>query len=168
MNYLQQNPSIIRPAAAILNIIQEKFAHKATASFSTELLKGFLWIDDDGVAKLLNGRLRISPEIAEKLSNFFDGTSKEYWLQKQKKYVTSTIRSAFVDYLDAELLKARNRIDELTLLSCGPCSNYSVELSHKIRLAEAITVIKFHILQFDNASQLESMIEARMTAIDAF
>lgn len=168
MNPVQLRPLTIKPGVAILSKLQERFAHRATSSFNAEMLKSFLQMDEEGVKLLLTGKMRIAADLAEKLSIFFDGTSKEYWLQKQRKYVTSTVRSALIDYLDAELLAARNRIDELALLSCGPCTSYSVELSEKIRLAEAISVIKFHIVQFDNASQFENMIETRLSAIDGF
>lgn len=168
MNPVQAKPTIVKPGVAILNRIQERFGNKATANFTTEMLKNFLHLDDEGVRMLLTGKMRVTAELAEKLSIFFDGTSKEYWLYRQKKYVTSTVRSAFVDYLDAELIAAGRRIDELTLLSRGTSSDYSVELSHKIRLVEALSVIKSHITSFDNACQLESMIETRLAAIDGF
>jgi plasmid maintenance system antidote protein VapI len=168
MNQYQEKPLTIPPAVAILNRLQERFLHRATASFSLEMLKGFLFLDESSVNDLLTGRKKITRELSDKLSAFFDGTTPEYWLQKQRKYVTSTVRSAFVDYLDAELLETRIRIDELIALTGSPYVDYSTELSQKIRLADSLTALRVHLLNFEGATKLESMVEARLHAIDAF
>lgn len=164
----QTKPSVVPPSAAILSKLQDRFLHKSTLSFNVEVLKGFLFLDEEKVHQLLAGKLRLDRNLAEKLSSFFEGTSAQYWLQKQKKYVTATIRSALVDYLDAELVAAGNRIDELLPLSGSPYVDYSTELSQKMRLRESLTVVKSLITSYNGCKNLEEMIETRLSAIDAF
>lgn len=168
MKEFQTKPSIVPPSAAILSRIQERFLQKSTLGFNVELLKGFLMLNEESVHLLLAGKLKVNKNLAEKLSSFFEGTSAEYWLQKQRKYVTATVRSAFVDYLDAELIATGNRIDELTPLIGSPYVDYSTELSQKMRLKESLMVVKALVISYNGSRNLEEMVETRLSAIDAF
>jgi hypothetical protein len=72
-----------------------------------------------------------------------------------------------VDYLDAELIAASNRIDELLPLAGSPYVDYSTELSQKMRLRESLTVVKALISSYHGSKNLEEMVQTRLSAIDA-